>query len=391
MVSAQLAVASVLVVAGALVAGSLTRVWQEEAGFTLDGTARIRVTPPRGATAIEIEGLLADLRRVPGVLAAGGVATSVLHGVGFSGSNFDAPAHIPGPPPGSGLAPGSVGILLQSMAITDGYLQTAGLGLLDGRLPTADEFASGAPVLVVSESVARDYWSGLRAIGQTLVSNEFMRGPSRAFTVVGIVEDARYAALDRDAYGAIYYLNTTSPRPWLGTILVRLDNSGSLADVGSWLQDRCSRCTIYGPPVWMNDLLAASIRPRTFNAWLFASFAIASVVVTGAGMLGVVAMASSRRTKEIGIRLALGATPAGVVGQIVREQAGAVAVGLAAGGLAAVWAVRLVESYLYKVTLYDLPTWTAAIGVLLAVALIGAVIPSARASRLDPLQALREE
>jgi putative ABC transport system permease protein len=390
-VSAQVAVATVLVVGGSLVAGSLMRVWQEEPGLALADTGRIRVTPPRGATATEIEQLLGDLRRVPGVVAAGGAASSILNGVSFLGSDFDPPSHIPASPPG--VAPGSIGVRLQSMRVTDGYLATTGLTLIDGRLPTAEEFATGAPVLVVSESVARGYWPDQQPIGQTLISNEFMRAPGRPFTVVGVVEDARYIALDRDAHGAIYYPNAAGGTPWLGTVLVRLDTNGttSLGDVGAWMQTRCPRCTIYGAPTPLDELIAASIRPRTFHAWLFTSFAVAALSVAGAGILGLVAMVSSRRTKEIGIRLALGATPAGITWQMVREQTVAVAAGLIAGGLAAVWAVRFVESYLYKLPMYDASTWAVAIGLLLVVSILGAAVPSALASRLDPLQALREE
>jgi predicted permease len=389
-VSAQVALASVLVVGGSLVAGSFVRVWQEEPGFALADTARIRVTPWRGATAVEIEQLLADLRRVPGVSAAGGAASGILDGISYLGSEFDAPPHVPASPPG--LAPGSIGVELRSMRITDGYLETAGLPLLDGRLPTGEEFATGAAVLVVSESVARGYWPGERAIGQTLVSNEFMRGPRRPFTVIGVVADARYVALDRDPHGVIYYPNAASGNPWLGAVLVRLNASGrtSLADVAAWLQTRCSQCTIYGAPTSLDDLIATSIRPRSFQTWLFASFGVAASSVAGAGILGLVAMVSGRRTKEIGIRLALGATPAGITWQMVREQTAAVAAGLVAGGLAAVWAVQFVESYLYKVPLYDLPTWSAALGSLLVVSLVGAAIPSARASRLDPAKTLRQ-
>jgi putative ABC transport system permease protein len=279
------------------------------------------------------------------------------------------------------------------MRVTDGYLDTAGLAVIDGRLPTTEEFATGAPVLVVSESVARGYWPDRPAIGQTLVSNESMRAPGRPFTVVGVVEDARYVALDRDAHGAIYYVNAASPDPWLSTVLFRLDANGatSLADVGAWMQTRCPSCTIYGAPTSLDELIATSIRPRTFHAWLFASFAVAALSVAGAGILGLVAMVSSRRTKEIGIRLALGATPAGITWQMVREQTVAVVAGLVAGGLAAVWAVQFVESYLYKLPMYDVPTWMAAIGLLLTASMLAAAIPSVRASRLDPLRALREE
>lgn len=141
----------------------------------------------------------------------------------------------------------------------------------------------------------------------------------------------------------------------------------------------------------LSDSLGASIRPRRFNAWLFSSFGIAALVIVGAGILGLVAMTTGRRTKEIGIRMALGSTRGGLVRQILREQAISIGVGVLAGGVVAAWTVKYVKAYLHKTTLYDAWSWGAAIAVIFAVALAGTLIPSLRASRTDPMQALRVE
>jgi putative ABC transport system permease protein len=390
-VSGQVALAFLMAVGGALVAGSLVRVWSEDPGFDLARTASIHMNPFVFATGADIEALMADLGRLPGVAHAGGVAGGILGGMEGFGSDFDAPASVAPPPPGQ--VPGTSGVLVQCLRVTSGYLEAAGLALLDGRLPTEAEFASGAPVLVVSESLAREYWPGQRAVGQTLVSNKFLRRPARTFTVVGVVSDARYAALDRDPHGALYYPDVASGNPWLGNVLVKFSRNSptSLAEVEAWMRRRCPGCPVYGHAKTLADLASASILPRTFHAWLFASFGLASLVVTGVGILGLVAMTSSRRTKEIGIRLALGATPGNVAGQILREQTAAVALGLLAGGLVAAWAVRFVQSYLYKVPVYDVPAWAAAVAALLLVAGAGAFVPALRASRVDPVEALRVE
>jgi putative ABC transport system permease protein len=390
-VSAQVGLALVVTVGGALVVGSLLRVWDEDPGFDLSRTVRIRINPAPGATAVDIERLMADLRRQPGVLRAGGVAASVLNGRLSYGSAFDAPAPIPPPPPG--LSAGEIGVLASDMAITRGYFDAAGLRLVVGRLPTEAEFDSGARVLVVSEAIARGYWPGQRAIGQTLVSNEYPMATGQHFTVVGVVSDARYASLDRDPIGVLYFPNAANPRPWLGSVLVQLSDHGpaSAAGIEAWLRRRCPACTIWGHARTLDDLASATVLPRTFHAWLFASFGIAALIIVGIGILGLVAMSTSRRTKEFGIRFALGATPEEVVAQVVREQVGAVLLGLAMGGLAAAWAVRFLKVYLYKLPSYEPFAWAFAIGILLLVALAGAVIPSWRVSRIDPVKVLRAE
>jgi ABC-type antimicrobial peptide transport system permease subunit len=141
----------------------------------------------------------------------------------------------------------------------------------------------------------------------------------------------------------------------------------------------------------LSDVVGASIRPRRFNAWLFSSFGIAAVAIVGAGILGLVAMATGRRRQEIGIRMALGATRAGVVRQILGEQVMSVFIGLSVGGVTAAWLVKYVQSYLYKTPLYDAWSWGAAVALIVAIAFAGALIPSLRASRIDPLQTLRAE
>jgi ABC-type antimicrobial peptide transport system permease subunit len=138
-------------------------------------------------------------------------------------------------------------------------------------------------------------------------------------------------------------------------------------------------------------MFLASVALRRFQSWLFGGFAMAALVIAGAGILGLIAMSTSRRTKEVGIRCALGATPASVAALIVREQIPAVAVGLVGGALVAAWAVGLVEGYLYQLTVTDPRIWASAMALIVLTAAAGAMIPAWRASRVDPLTALRVE
>jgi ABC-type antimicrobial peptide transport system permease subunit len=195
-------------------------------------------------------------------------------------------------------------------------------------------------------------------------------------------------SLDRRPQPAIYVPDAAG----LYHVLVSFDQSGrtGLHDVVVAFKNRCPSCTFYMAEM-LSDAVGASIRPRRFNAWLFSSFGIAAVAIVGAGILGLVTMTTGRRTKEIGIRMALGSTRGGVVRQILGEQMVSVFVGLVAGGVAAAWLVTYVESYLYKTPLYDGWSWSAAIALIVGIALVGALIPSLRASRIDPIRALRVE
>jgi ABC-type antimicrobial peptide transport system permease subunit len=199
-------------------------------------------------------------------------------------------------------------------------------------------------------------------------------------------------SLDLEAQGEIYFSITAASRTALGNVLVQFTHAdaGSLGPVVSGIIQHCPKCWLRSAQM-MTSALGTSIRPRQFRAWLFSMFGIAALVIVGAGILGLVAMATNRRTREIGIRMALGATPAGVVRQIVREQLAPIGVGLMCGGLVAAWATRFVEASLYKTHIYDPWSWTAAVLVLLGIAVAGALIPSRRASRIDPVKALRTD
>jgi hypothetical protein len=272
--------------------------------------------------------------------------------------------------------------IVREVSVTSGYLEAAGVRPVDGRLLTETEWTTRAPVIVVSERVAHEYWPGERAVGQTLTKK------GRAFTVVGVVPDARFMSLDRRPQPAIYVPEAAA----LYHVLVSFDQSGltGLQNVVAVFKSRCPSCTFYRAEM-LSDAVGASIRPRRFNAWLFSSFGLAAVAIVGAGILGLVTMTTGRRTKEIGIRMALGSTRGGVVRQILGEQMVSVFVGLVAGGVAAAWLVKYVESYLYKTPLYDGWSWGAAIALIVGIALVGALIPSLRASRIDPIRALRVE
>jgi ABC-type antimicrobial peptide transport system permease subunit len=138
-------------------------------------------------------------------------------------------------------------------------------------------------------------------------------------------------------------------------------------------------------------LLSDTVKPRRLNAWIFGAFASAALAIVAVGVLGLLAMNAARRTREIGIRLALGATRTRVLALLLREQTITVGLGLAAGAVLSYWAVQSVQTYMYQLTVYDLRLWAAAVVLVLAGVGTAALIPSWRATRVDPAETLRAE
>lgn len=374
LVAIEVALGLVLVVGGALVTGSLMRAWAEDPGFNARDTALVSVVTPTGWSAEQVEVFITTLSRLPGVVQAGGASHSFLEHE-TNGNAFKRPAGVP-------LTP------IDTVPITHGFIQAAGLPLLEGRLPTDTEFATNASVIVVSETTAHEYWPGQSAIGQSLVQG----GEGRSFAVVGVVGDARYISLDRAVQGVIYAPISSHPHPSVSKVLVRFAHADarSLEPVVSDIVASCPGCWLSGAEM-LRDALSMSISGREFSAMLFAGFGAAALVIVGTAALGVVAMSTHRRTREIGVRMALGATGGDVMWQIVWEQVWPVVVGLACGAAVAAWATRFVTTYLYKTPTYDASSWLFAIVALLVIAFTGALVPSLRASHIDPVQALRVE
>jgi predicted permease len=386
MVSFEVAVAYLVTVTAMLVVGSLVRAWSEDTGFDVPNAAILKVLPPPNSAAADIERLVSDIGRLPGVHAAGGIAHVLLEKA-FNGSVFDSPPGIgslersPGEP-GTGMS-----FPIESVPVTRGFFPAVGLAPQEGRLPTEEEFRSGARLIVVTETVARGYWPGQRAVGQVLLNS------GRPFEVIGVVNDTRFLSLDLEAQGEIFWPIAAMPRPSLSNVVIRFapGEANSIGAVASTVRTRCPDCWLYGESRTLEEALAESIRPRRFSAWLFSGFGIAALLIVGTGILGVVAMTTTARVREIGIRMALGATTRGVLSQLLREQIASVMLGVVMGGIAASWATTFVTSYLYETEPTDSTAWVGAAAAILVVAGVGAFVPARRASRIDPVRALRVE
>jgi predicted permease len=401
----QVAGAVVLVVAGGLLVGSLLRVQANDMGYDADRVviAELGVAmwlddealrgdwaAMRARTRERLASFLEDLRGLPDVEAAGAADVDVLVGSLTYNSRFDPVGRDAsaerGHPPGS-LTVGASGGL--NVPVTPGFFEAARVTIIAGRLPTDDELRTGAPVVAVSRSFARQNFEDGRAVGQ-FVAHKPARPGLPPFEIVGVVEDQRIATWDAPATSTVF-----TPYARFGgnidpVVFARGVRGGRpLADAVLRLADR-ERPGLR--PVRVQTaaaMLGDSIRARRLQSWLFGAFAVSGLVLAGVGLFGLVAMTMARRTREVGIRMALGASRDRLVAGLVREQLTPVLLGLVAGVALAAVLVRFLESYLYELSIYDARVWGLAMAMVVATTLTGALIPSWRASQVDPNRALR--
>jgi predicted permease len=375
----QVAMAIILVVGGALLVTSLYRAWTSETGYQLDDTLfiEVRLSPPSqaggGTSADRTLDLLERVRAVPGVSRAAVIDTLLL-----MGARRGSPLR-----PVGGPADSTIGELIP---VSSGYFEIAGLLPIEGRLPSHSELEGGALVAVVSARTAREYWPGRSAVGQILTSR---RGP---LAVVGVVEDARFQRLDRESEGEIY---APLALGLYGTVSANFfvdapAGERVLPAIFSTIRAFDATASIRRADT-VSAALGESIRRRRFHAWLFGALAVAGLAIAVTGIFGLVASATAQRTREIGIRLALGSTRDRLVALLIAEQLRPVLAGVAAGGAIAAWSGRYLASLLYDVTVYDGAIWAGASAVVIGAAMTAALIPALRAARIDPIRALRAD
>lgn len=212
--------------------------------------------------------------------------------------------------------------------------------------------------------------------------------------VVGVVEDVRYIGAATTSLPEMYFSHRQLPfglRSTTVTLLLRVD--GDPADVPAAVRRAirdADQNLVPGTVMSIEDrLLASSLaRPRLY-AVLLAAFAIVAVVVTGVGLFGVLSFTVTQRTRELGVRAALGARRPQLIALVVRQGLGVALAGIIAGILGAAWLARFLSTLLYGVSAHDTLTYVAVPGILLVVSLVACLAPSLRAARLDPLRALR--
>nr|MBA2244949.1 FtsX-like permease family protein [Gemmatimonadota bacterium] len=400
LVSGQMALTVVLLVGAMLLGRSLLRLLAVDPGYRTSGATVLSLAldwPESPADAsrqlLFHDELIARLGALPGVTSVGGVNSLPLgHGFGGAFLLLERPDEVASFDDFQALSatPSRVGYADYRVA-TGGYFPAMRIRLLRGRLFDERDHVEAPHVAVVSESLARSTWPGQDPLGR-LIQFGNMDGDLRAFTVVGVVSDVRQGGLEGEV-GAIVY----------GSARQRIGPAANLEVVIHGPSD--PRTVIpaarqimreLGPDIplrllTLDELFARSIEQRRFSLLLFALFGGTALLLAMIGLYGVVSSSIAQRTHEIGVRIALGAQSADVTGLVIRQGAVLAGAGILAGLLAALALSRLVAGLLFGVTATD-PLAFAAVALLLAaVALLASYLPARRATRVDPIQALRAE
>jgi predicted permease len=393
--AAEMAVATALLVGGALVAQSFWRLQKLDLGFRPSGLSMLELplSPAKYESLparIQLtERVLERVRALPGVLAAGITTNVPLQ----RGVILDSVYEAEGRP---NLDPSEVPITSHRL-VSHGYMETLGLRLVRGRmLDERDAPSDAAAVVVVSEALARQAWPGQDAVGRR-VRRIRASGPGPWMSVVGVVGDVKEDRFGFRIDRPVWYVPFAQHASALPVSLPLNLVVRASADAASLRESVRSAVRAVDPdqPIAnatsMEQHLAGVLISERFGALLMGTLAGVGLLVAALGLYGVMSYGVSQRTSEIGLRVALGASPRAVLGLVLGNGLALVAAGLLGGLAAAAILARLLANMLFGVSANDPGTFTLVALVLTASALAACWLPARRAARLDPLVALRRE
>jgi putative ABC transport system permease protein len=393
LVVGQVAIALTLLAGAGLLGRSLVALQSVDPGFRQDHvlTGRLALASADYPTAPQVidafEAIQNRVAALPGVQAVGAVTNLPLaSGLGDLNVMIE----------GREQAAGEVSPRADWQVVTPGYFAAMGLSVRRGRVLDARDRVDAPGAVVINETMAERYWPGQDALGARFTLGGHA-GPGLV-TVVGIVGDVRHGSLAEPRTSQMY-LAQAQFRFWNGggvaralTLVVRVSGDPAVVSgaVRAALREVDPRLPLASAQT-MDAVVSASLgRPRFLFA-LSATFAVVALVLGALGLYGVLAYGVARRTREIGLRLALGARPREVASLILRDGGGLVAWGIASGLVGAVLFGRLLRGLLFGVGALDPATLVVAPIALTAAALMAVWIPARRAARLDPMEALRHE
>jgi len=386
LVTVEVALAAVLLVGAVLMLQSFQRLLAVDPGFKPDGVATFEMSLPRarypdgGRRARFVEQALAQLSGLPGVRSVGAISNLPLSG----NESMDYIAIEGAEPTPRGKEP-----LAEDRAITPGYFEAMGVNLVSGRDFDATDGAGKPLVSIVNETLAQRFFPEGDAVGKRIkrvLSDQDWR------TIVGVVRDVRGFALEAQARPQIYHPHAQAS--YGAMAMVARADATALPSLRSAIQREFKQLDAELPVAnyrMMPELVAKAVARPRFSALLLGLFAAAALMLTVVGLYGVVAYRVNQRTREIGIRMALGARRrnalALVIGQGMRPAIAGALIGMASAfGL-----MRLLAGQLYEIKPTDPATFgIVALGLLL-VSLVACYIPARRATKIDPMVALRNE
>ncbi|HEX7090301.1 MAG TPA: ABC transporter permease [Longimicrobiales bacterium] len=384
LVAVELALSVVLLAGAGLMVKSIHTLLREDPGFRAENTLAFEVALAHtryaegGAQVRFFQDLLERLRALPGVRGAAAVSHLPLDGSDTNGGFGIIGREYP-----EGETP-----YAKKRIATPGYFETMGIPLIRGRTFDERDRPGSRDVVVISQAIAQKYWPGEDPIGREI---EFRWGPGERQEIIGVVGDVKHDGLDVAIEGAIYRPLAQFPRPAMTVVLRTTGDPLALA--------RAARAEVLAldPLQAVRDLTTVeavvrrSVSTRSTLMALLAGFAAIALVLAAVGVYAVTAQSVGQRTREIGLRMALGADRGDVLRMVLREEGGVIAAGLALGLAGAYAATRLLARSLYQVSATDPATFAAVSLLLGAVALLACWLPARRAARVDAVRALRME
>src|SRR5438445_310856 len=395
LVISEIALAVILVVGAGLLVRSLWQLRAVHPGFDPQGLVTFYISPPplRAQDPARLAALYTQVqdaaRALPGV-----TSVALTNFTPLAGGGLPSPVEIPGRAPDPLHDP-----RVWFMTVSPGYFRTMRIPVRAGREFTEADLASGTAVLV-SEAFARAFWPGLDPIGRQVTLHKAVQGRPDfgepiPGTVVGVVGDVRHFGLDappepevyvpftRNVWGHMSLVARTSVPP--ATLLATLGRTVRQVDPEIPM-------TLSGGRSAAGTVdITAGLASRQLDTWLLGSFAVSALVLAGIGIYGLLAYSIGQRRREIGIRLALGASRGDVVSQIVGDGVRLAGVGIGLGVVIALVVTRLLAALLFGVRAGDPPTFLGVVALLTLVSLLASYLPARRAAQLDPLTALRSE
>jgi putative ABC transport system permease protein len=386
LVATEVAFAMLLLVAAGLVIRSFRTLLSEQTGFDADGVLAVNLSLPttRYATGNLISAYydraLTSLRAVPGVESADYVNIAPLSRGGFGG--------------GLTVDGGRADQIRYSdyRIVSPGYFETMHIPLLAGRAIADADDSTSQHVTVINDAMAKKFFPGENPLGKRLRELGMDKHRDVPMTVIGVVGDVRSTDLGR-APGPQHFVpyRQRPERAGFGVLLLRTRLTPASLGPVVRSQLRSIDKNVLTNVETLVDIRARSVGDRRFTMLVLGGFAALGLLLAAIGIYGVLAYSVARRTREIGVRMALGAARQRVVAMVLRDSLTPVVAGGVVGVAGALMATRLMRAMLYGVSPTDPVTFLVVAAVLLSVALLASVVPASRASRVDPIVALRDE
>jgi putative ABC transport system permease protein len=377
----EVSIALVLLTAATLLTRSVRNMVRGDAGVRLDHALVMHLTlPPQMSDSAQVDfyrRLDANFRREPGV-RAGGITTTTPLSNNFYGVGF----RVPGRPP----VPNGRGLSANDQHVTPGYAAAAGMRIEEGRMIGAQDEASPAAqrAVVVNRFMANALWPHASAIGRVVIIDKI------PWTVVGVAANVYHGGLDEPLRNTVYRSIYQSPSSYAAAAVWTDGDPSTMRDAVRSVVARTDPSVAVGDIMTMVEMQARHVSAFSMMAGMLAVLAIVTMTIAAVGLYGLIAYGVAQRTREIGVRIALGARPFDILSQIGAGAVKLTMVGIVFGVIGGALFARLLTVMLYRVTAGDPATFVGVSLALLAIALTAALIPSWRAARVDPTIALRD-